>query len=68
MVSLFLGYVHEAAMVLGEAWVEGARIPHDLDEGQLANNPYTRSKKSLRRLEFRIVGGGGMTRAELGDA
>ena len=42
--------------------------PHDLDEGQLANNPYTRSKKSRRRLEYRIVVGGGMTRAELGDA
>ena len=44
------------------------RDPHDLDDGQLANNPYTRSKKSLRRLEFRIVGGGGMTRAEMPGA
>ena len=42
--------------------------PHDLDDGQPANNPYTRSKKSRRRLEYRIVVGGGMTRAELGDA
>ena len=42
--------------------------PHDLETGELVTKPYSRSKKAQRRLSYRIVGGGGMTRAELGDA
>ena len=42
--------------------------PHNLDDGELVSNPYTRSKKAQRRLASRIVGGGGLTRSEIGDA
>ena len=42
--------------------------PHNLDDGELVSNPYTRSKKAQRRLSYRIVGGGGLTLAEIGDA
>ena len=50
------------------ALVARTGLPHDLDTGELVTKPYTRSKKAQRRLSYRIVVGGGMTRAELGDA